>query len=101
VAHAHNARIPQKLHLRFALLLGDKPNGAKAHSSGEINLPSSQPTLSYRVGIATDAHPRVSSELRELLFFAGAAVCGAGLLRVGREAAREREVGVASRTANS
>ena len=36
------------------LLWGDKPNGAKAHSSGEINLPSSQPMLA-RIGVATDA----------------------------------------------
>ena len=39
-----------------ARLLGaDKPNGAEAHSSGKINLPSSQATLSYRVAVATDA----------------------------------------------
>ena len=39
------------------LLWGDKPNGAKVHSSGEINLPSSQPMLA-RIGVATDAHSR-------------------------------------------
>ena len=37
------------------LLWGDKPNGAKVHSSGEINLPSSQPMLA-RIGVATDAN---------------------------------------------
>ena len=36
------------------LLYADKPDGAKAHSSGEINLPSSQPMLA-RIGVATDA----------------------------------------------
>ena len=40
-----------------ALLGADKSDGAKAHSSGEINLPSSQPMLA-RIGVATDALPR-------------------------------------------
>ena len=39
-----------------ARLLGaDKPNGAKAHSSGELKLSSSQVALSYRATVATDA----------------------------------------------
>ena len=37
-----------------ALLNADKPDGAKAHSSGEIKHPSSQPMLA-RIGVATDA----------------------------------------------
>ena len=45
-----------------ARLLGrDKPDGAKAHSSGEINLPSSQPMLA-RIGVATDALSRRPEE---------------------------------------
>ena len=42
--------------LRMTLLWRTKVNGAKAHSSGKINLPSSQATLSYRVAVATDAN---------------------------------------------
>ena len=34
---------------------GTKVNSAKARSFREINLPSSQATLSYRVAVATDA----------------------------------------------
>ena len=35
--------------------LGDKPNGAEAHSSGEINLPSSQVALMLRATVASNA----------------------------------------------
>ena len=48
------------------LLYTDESNGAKAHSFGEINLPSSQATLSYRVAVATDAKPRVEISLLNL-----------------------------------
>ena len=41
--------------LQAALLGADKPNGAKAHSSGELKLSSSQVALSYCATVATDA----------------------------------------------
>ena len=57
-----------------ARLLGaDKPNGAKARSFGEINLPSSQATLSYRVAVATDA-PSASAWRRGLWVLRGPGV---------------------------
>ena len=42
--------------LQAALLGRTKVNGAKARSSGKINLPLSQAALSYRVAVATNAH---------------------------------------------
>ena len=50
----------------MTLLCADKSNGAKAHSSGEINLPSSQVALSYRATVATDAKPRAEISLLNL-----------------------------------
>ena len=45
--------LPDGLRLQVALLGADKPNGAEAHSSGELKLSSSQVALSYRVGVCT------------------------------------------------
>ena len=57
-----------------ARLLGaDKPNGAKARSFGEINFPSSQATLSYRVAVAIDA-PSASAGRRGLWVLGGPGV---------------------------
>ena len=56
-----NWKLNQHRGFRFVIvflgvLLGeDKPNGAKAHSSGKINLPSSQAALMLRAAVATDA----------------------------------------------
>ena len=47
--------LPDGLRLQVALLGADKPNGAEAHSSGELKLSSSQVALSYRATVATDA----------------------------------------------
>ena len=70
VAHAHYAGISEKLHLRFALLLGDKPS-AKARSSEELKFLSSQAALSYRAAVATDA-PLTSAPTGVDLRFASA-----------------------------
>ena len=58
VAAAHYARIPKSLTYVTHSFGGDKPNGAKARSSGKINLPSSQAALMLRAAVATDAKPR-------------------------------------------
>ena len=55
MAAAHNARIPKSFTYVTHSFGGDKPNGAKARSSGKINLPSSQAALMLRAAVATDA----------------------------------------------
>ena len=45
---------PLRGEIPSVLLGADKPDGAKAHSSGELKHPSSQPMLA-RIGVATDA----------------------------------------------
>ena len=57
-----------------ALLCADKPNGAKAHSSGELKLSSSQVALSYRATVATDAiiprrPPNLGGEFKVCFFY--------------------------------
>ena len=36
--------------------------GCKQHSSGKLKFSSSQATLSYRVAVATNAHPALASQ---------------------------------------
>ena len=87
--------------LQATLLCADKPDGAKAHSSGEINLPSSQPMLA-RIGVATDAIiPRRRLRFRPFdnakllqLFSAYTLTCLFVLLRVSsfRKSLKAREI---------